>query len=204
LDRLHDNDDEDVSMTEIIKDFNQIPAVDEKVAAQLLQVTRSRVEAMRIDGIIKRQGTSQSYHYPIGDLFIDFTNHLKRESRKPTISADRVRNAKAREIEIRSAERAGRLMDVEEVEARLVSLVGKIRSMHVALSSRVTRDLALRKIIDREINAIDAATADWLETLAEDIEKGREGDAAALVDDSGRVGVKKSDLSGDGADSGST
>ena len=175
-------------MPEVIKNFDEVPAVDERVAAQLLQVTRSRVEGLRDEGVLKRQGSTHNYYYPITDLFIDYTNFIKRDAKRPTASAERVRNAKAREIELRAAERSGRLIDVEEAEARLVQFAGKIRSMHVALSSRVTRDLNLRKIIDREINSIDAAAADWLEALATDLTEGREGDAAAAGDDAGRVG----------------
>ena len=191
-------------MTEVVHDINQLPNIDRRVAAQLLQVSRARLEQYVDKGVFTRLGTVQNYYFKLNEFFVDYVSYLKRESKIPTASADRVRNAKAREIEIRSAERAGRLIDVEDVEARFVQFAGKIRSMHAALSSRVTRDLNLRKTIDREINYIDNAAADWLEALASDLETGLASDAPADDDDAGRVGRKQQSLSTDGTDTGST
>ena len=65
----------------------------------------------------------------------------------------RLRDARAREVELRIAEREHRLIDMVEHESVLAEVVGIVTTALDGLPARVTRDLGLRAVIEAEINA---------------------------------------------------
>jgi hypothetical protein len=104
----------------------------------------------------------------------------KRNSKSETDS--RVREARALDIEQRTAERARRLIRIEEAEDALTNVVGIIRTELTGMPARVSRDMATRREIEK---AIDESLARVCTRLAAEIAALRTGvatsDAATAV-----------------------
>jgi hypothetical protein len=164
-------------------------------------VSRQRIEQLVADGWIKRYARGQ---YRLIDVVQGYIKSLRDERSRANVKAadSRVRDARTREIEVRTAEREGRLVDVEELFYLAATLAGMVRSEHVGVSARITRDLAVRRAIDREMNGIDQRLADRIETLSERFEAGRAHPSPAANGKPGSVGDQQSDVSGDGGDTG--
>lgn len=96
----------------------------------------------RIKGVVDRDAVAQAY-----------VRFLKGERKAKTHVAaeNRVREARAREIEIRNAERDHRLIELTEAMAVTDEIVGMLRSEIIGLPARVTRDRQLRARLDAEI-----------------------------------------------------
>ena len=71
-----------------------------------------------------------------------------------TISLDRVAAARAREIELRTAVRAGELCEVEEALALCDEVFGGLRSDFGGLPAMASRDLKIRQEIENGVNEI--------------------------------------------------
>jgi hypothetical protein len=168
-----------------IKPPSELGVITGATVCKLLMLSRQRIDQLVADGWIKRHGTGTFLLVEAVQGYLRFL----RESRNTQSAAEaKVREARAREIDIRAAERAGRLVDVEEIIAVAQAIAGSVRSRHVGASSRITRDLNLRRDIDRELNAIDANIADDLEELAGRFASGRAYPAPATHGDAGSVG----------------
>jgi hypothetical protein len=114
-----------------------------------------------ISGMRIRQLAAEGWFKPAGknrwnrdEATTGYIKFLRAEDRRSTKSAaeNRVRDAKAREIEMRLAERARELIAVEEAETALDTIVGMVRTEMGAVPARCTRDLALRHVIEKAIN----------------------------------------------------
>ena len=81
---------------------------------------------------------------------------LKGERRESTRSAaeNRVRDARAREIEIRVAEREGELVEIAEAEAVVDEIATLLKSEMDGLGARITRDPDLKRKIDEAVNDV--------------------------------------------------
>ena len=80
---------------------------------------------------------------------------LRAEDRKSTRSAadSRIKDAKAKDIETRTMQRLSRLIPLEVYEEMIDSIAGMVRSEFAGLAATCTRDLNMRRIIEREVNA---------------------------------------------------
>ena len=86
---------------------------------------------------------------------------LRERARVNTGTANnRLREARAIEIELRTAERLGKLCPIEDFAAFIDLVCGAFRSELGSLPARVTRDLPMRRIIEREINGVLTRVAD--------------------------------------------
>jgi hypothetical protein len=63
-----------------------------------------------------------------------------------------VRDARASEIELRVAERERRVIDIDEAISAMQTVVGIVRTIMGGIAARVTRDLQLRRTIEKAIN----------------------------------------------------
>lgn len=125
---------------------------------------------------------------------------LKEERR--TGSEDRVRIARAREIEVRTDERLGKLVSVEDFDAMIDAVVGGFRSELSGLPSRVTRDLALRRVIEREIHGLLQRVTLLADQEAARLEAGLAAGEAEPDDDPGSMGGGEPDVPGGDGDTG--
>jgi hypothetical protein len=139
------------------------------------------------------------------DANAGYVRYLKDGSRRASKSAadSRVRDARAHEIEVRTAERLHRLVAIEEFEAMIEGICGAVRAELSGLPARFTRDLVQRRALEREIHGVLERLADTADTIAERVEKGRAADATVAANGAGSMGGDESDLSAVGRNSGS-
>jgi hypothetical protein len=87
-----------------------------------------------------------------------------------------LRDAKARVVEMQLAERARDLIRYNEAETALDTVVGMVRTEMGGVAARVTRDLVMRRAIEKAINEGLTRVVD---RLSEEITALRKGDGAA-------------------------
>src|SRR5262245_46298178 len=145
--------------------------------AGALALTDQRVRQLTAEGRLKtvaknkydRDATTRDYVIWLRDL-----NKLANMS----TSESRVREARAAEIEIRTAERTRRLITLDEALESNAIVCGFVRTEFGALPARFTRDLALRRDIEKAVNDTLARIADRLNEEAAALEAGRTADEA--------------------------
>lgn len=135
---------------------------------------------------------------------IRFLRDSERRSSK-TAADSRVRDARAREIELRNLENEKRLCETEDVNGLVDEMVGTFRAELAGLSARVTRDLQFRRTIDQALNDILHRLADTFNDKAAEL-LGASLNAAGPVEAgaAGHLGNGEQDLSAHGGDTRST
>lgn len=105
-----------------------------------------------------------------------YIKSLKDEDRRSSKSAadNRVRDARAAEIEMRIAEKRRELVPRDEAEATNDFVVGTVNEVLNGLAARLTRDIATRRKYETEIDGAKARIKKALETAAECLETGRD------------------------------
>lgn len=84
---------------------------------------------------------------------------------------NRLREARAVEIELRTAERLRKLCPIEDFATFIDLICGAFRSELGSLPARVTRDLPMRRVIEREINGVLTRVADICAANASRLER---------------------------------
>lgn len=129
-----------------------------EVAAALIMVTPRRLQQLTTEGWIKREGRGQ---YTIKDVvqgYIAFKDDLLRKAEK-NATENRIRDARAREIELRTAREEGALVPTEEAVAYTQAVVGELISRMNGLPAQITRDLDERRRIEAMLDRIRADVA---------------------------------------------
>ena len=136
--------------------------------AQLLGFSRSQFERISAAGGIKPRSPNC---WPVIETFQGFLRYARGEYRRTTKTAmrSRVQAARAREIELRIAERSHKLVDIDEAYALLDDVFGGFRSDLGGLPATVTRDLNIRRDIERGVNEILNRTAKRLASRVQDL-----------------------------------
>lgn len=121
-------------------------------AAHLLKMTPERVRQLVKDGWIPRDTKGI---YPIVATVHGYIDFLRDEARRSqqNVSANRARDARAREIELRIAQAERELIPMAEAMLVLDEVVAACRYEMQTLAGRVTSDVGLRRKIEEEINA---------------------------------------------------
>ena len=132
-----------------------------------------------------------------------YIRFLRDEDRRSSRSSSdsRIKDAKARDIEIRTMQRLGRLVPLEVYEEMIDSICGSVRSEFAGMAATVTRDLNLRRMIEREVNARLHRIAELAMAHAIRLETGSSPADAVRANGAGPVGGSKQDVP---SDSGST
>lgn len=164
--------------------------------AGVLALTAVRVRQLTDEGILK---TVAKGRYNRDDTARDYINWLRGQNKlaNRTTSESRVREARATEIEIRTAERTRELISLDEALESNALLVGYVRTEFGGLAARITRDLTLRREIEKAVNGSLARIADRLNEEAENLAAGRVADEAVADDAAGRVGEAQPELPAD-------
>ena len=148
------------------------------VAAQLLMLDPERIRQLSKEGWIEKgpKDNAGGFQFHLLDVVQGYIRFLRDENRKTsrTASETRMRDAKVREVELRTAQREGLLIDYAEHMADIEELCGMMRSEFSGLASRVTRDLQFRNTIETAINDIFAKIADAAAKKARDVDADRE------------------------------
>jgi len=129
---------------------------------------------------------------------------LRDESRKSSKSASdsRMRDAKSRDIEVRTMQRLGRLVPLEVYEEMIDNLAGMVRSEFAGLAASSTRDITLRRIIEREVNARLQRIAEQAMAQAIRLEAMVSPADAVAANGAGHLGRSKSDVPADSSGAG--
>ncbi|XIA64511.1 hypothetical protein ACFIOY_37680 [Bradyrhizobium sp. TZ2] len=122
-------------------------------------VSAERVRQLAKEGWIEKAGKDQFYLVDVVQGYIRFRNDSERRATK-SATASRVSDARAREVELRIAERERRLVELSEMIALADQLVGMFRAELSGLPARVTRDLQIRRTIETAIHDILDRIAD--------------------------------------------
>lgn len=140
-------------------------------AAQLLMIGAERVRQLVKDGYIPK---GKRGHVPlVGAVqgYLRFRDDADRRASKSAADG-RVRDARAKEIELRNSVRLRELVPVEEchfvVDTFITACVAEMEGM----PARITRDIPLRRKIDGEIRAARLRMVEKLTAAREKLENG--------------------------------
>jgi hypothetical protein len=177
---------------------------DSDTLARCWGLTRARISQFVAEGWLKTTGRKAQYNW--FDANQAYVRWLRDEDRKTSKSAadTRMRDAKAREIEVRTQQRLSRLVPLEVYEEMIDSLAGVVRSEFAGLAAASTRDLTMRRIIEREVNARLRRVAEHAMAQAIRLETVRGADDAVRADGARPVGSSEQNVPGNSGGAGST
>jgi len=157
--------------------------------AKAFGVSTARVSQLDRDGFISPVGGRRG-KYNWMDAVNGYIKFLRDENRQTSKSAaeSRIRDAKAQDIEVRTAERLGKLVPLEVFEQMIDEIVGAVRTAFSGLAASCTRDLVLRRVIEREVNARLRQIAEDAMAKAIRLEAGRSPHDAVRADGAGPLG----------------
>lgn len=126
-------------------------------AGRRLGITGQAIRNLIADGYIQRTAGGVKSD----DAFNGYIRFLKDSDRRTTKSAaeSRVRDARAREIELRTAREEGELIPTEEALAYVQAVVGALISRMNGLPAQITRDLDERRRIEAMLDGVRAEVA---------------------------------------------
>lgn len=154
------------------------------VVTEALGLTLARLGQLVSDGWIPRAARNQYQLVPAVQGYIRFLKDDQRRASKSAVQS-RAQEARAKEIELRIAREEKTIIDTAEAIAAVDDVVGGIRADLAGLAARVTRDIALRQKIEKEIDGILTAAADRFEQRASDLRTSGEVAAPDAEDDAG-------------------
>ncbi|MBR0920611.1 hypothetical protein ACVIWV_006179 [Bradyrhizobium diazoefficiens] len=169
------------------------------LAGRLLMVSAERVRQLAREGWIEKQGKDQFYLVDVVQGYIRFRNDADRRAQKSAADS-RVRDARAREIELRNAVREGRLIEIDEAMAIVEQITGLFRAETAGLPARVTRDLQFRKTIETALNDILERVADIAAERGRAVASARVASETVAANAARRVGGDEPHLSTDSRD----
>ena len=145
------------------------------VAGRLLMIGPERIRQLNKAGYVpipKRGFTT------IVGAVQGYIRFLKDEDRKQTKSgaSERASDARAREIEQKIAERDRRLIPIEDAEFAMDTLVGVVNGEMDGMAARITRDVALRRLIEADVHGAKNRIADGLAEGKRAARTGRDAD----------------------------
>ena len=129
-------------------------------AAALIGKTRAWIAKLVADGFVKKTGQLLRPADVAQGHIAFLTDTQRRSSKTATLAA--VQAARAREIELRIAREENKLIDLDEALGVLDEIVGGMKADFDGLAASVTRDPALRSIIEEKVDAIYERHADAL------------------------------------------
>ena len=148
-----------------------------EVAGRLLMLGPERIRQLSKAGYIaipKRGFTT------IVSAVQGYIRFLKDEERKNTKtgSASRAQDARAAEIEQRIAEKNRALIPIEDATLAMDILVGVVNAEFDGMAARITRDLALRRLIEADVHGAKTRIAKGLSEGRSFAQTGRDADHA--------------------------
>lgn len=142
-------------------------------AGVLLGRSRQWVFNLVKDGFIEKQAKGQyTLVAVIRGAMAYYEDQLKKTSK--TAIASRAQDARAREVELRIAERTRQLIPVEDADLALDLLAGVVNSQLTGFAARVTRDVPLRRKIEAELYETKRKIAEGLAAGREITATGRD------------------------------
>lgn len=127
-------------------------------AAELLMIDERHIRRLAAEGWYPRCKGGRYATVPLVQGFVRALEH-RRKANTRVAAENRVREARAQHIELKTARLAGELGSIDELEEIMVTCLGAHRNACVGLGAEVTRDLHLRKKIDNAVAATFARTS---------------------------------------------
>jgi hypothetical protein len=159
-------------------------------AARLIMKGPERILQLAKAGWITQEGSYNRKQYRLLDVVQGYIRFRDDEDRRANKSAahSRITDARSREVELRNAQREGRLIDLDEVLAFVEALVGMFRLLLSGLPARITRDLQFRRTIETAVNDILERIADLAIERAKALGARRAASAPIASNGAGSVG----------------
>lgn len=138
-----------------------------------LDLSRVRIGQLADEGKLPRLPDGS---YDLDACRLAYIQYLRSEDRRgaKSATASRVQEARAKEIEMRTAREEGRLVPLDDVSAAIADILGTYRSELNGVPAASTRDLSVRGEIEKQLNdAIDRCRGRF-EKVSDDLRAGRE------------------------------
>jgi hypothetical protein len=151
-------------------------------AARLLMVTDARIRQLVASGYIPKPARNT---YPLVGVVQGYIRCIKDDEKRQSksVADNGLKAARQREVEIRTAERERRLIDVAEHSDIVDEMAGMFVAGLSALPARVTKDMAMRRQIEAECDAIRNDLAALAAKKARDVGAGGPASAGTGEDD---------------------
>lgn len=121
------------------------------LAGELLQLGPERVRQLIKDGYVVRSAHGRVTIRQAVQGYLRFRDDSERRSSK-SASASRVQDARAREIDVRTAERDGRLVDLTEHLDVFAEVIGALKAELMGVPAQASAAMDVRRKIERAIN----------------------------------------------------
>ena len=157
------------------------------VLQEILVLSRSRCEQLVKEGIIRKLAPGQYDLIASVQAYIRFLREDAKINNRDAANA-RVRDARAKDIEAKTAERLKQLVHVSVLEETVDGLCGMVRSEFAGLAAASTRDIIMRRVIEREVNARLRRLAENAMARAVRLEAGGKVVDAVATNGAGSVG----------------
>ncbi|WP_316205922.1 hypothetical protein [Bradyrhizobium sp. SZCCHNR3058] len=144
-------------------------------AMRLTGYTKQNLQKLIDAGHLKRSNRAK---FKLADLFSGVMDHLRlqRRTKEKTVAGQRLLEARATEIEQRTAIRAGKLMETDEHFAIMHMVFGALKATIESLPAQMTRDPDQRRRADQIVSQALAKCSENLERLAREEEQAGEED----------------------------
>ena len=149
--------------------------------ANWVMISQPMVVQLELGGWIKRNENGLYVLVEFVQGFLRYREELQKRRRTRSSTATRLQEARATEIELRTARDAGELIEMSAAIALAQSIAGETRAVFGALPARITRDPELRAKIEQAVN-------EGFNTLADKLEK-----EIAALDCSDGVGLSSAE-----------
>lgn len=149
--------------------------------AAILDLSPRRVQQLAAEGVLQSEahGSWDATKAVPAYIAHRLAQETARTAQRSGGAAERHVTAKARAVELRTARDEGVLCDTAEAVAVVEEVLGTIRSGFGGLAARVTRDLALRDVINSQVDDTLERAAKLLARRATELRRGGEPPAAA-------------------------
>jgi phage terminase Nu1 subunit (DNA packaging protein) len=144
---------------------NDAPANLSEVARHLL-LTREMIRRLVAERIIERRADGS---FDLDQARHAYIRHLRDRRSEKSEAEAALQRAKAKEIELRVAERAHELIESHEAAGALDDVVGVLVSELTSLPVVATRDLAMRRHLDELIRGIRQRAVDRIAVQVESL-----------------------------------
>jgi phage terminase Nu1 subunit (DNA packaging protein) len=178
------------------------PLLNTEQAARLIMKHPERVRQLARAGWIAHTGEGrkgEQWHYRLLDVVQGYIRFRDDEDKRTAKSAaqSRITDARSREVELRNAQREGRLIELDEAVAAVEAIMGMLRQQLAGMPARVTRDLELRRTMETALHDILDHTADVATQRAQAMADRRAAGAAVAANGAGPMGGDEPDASAD-------
>jgi phage terminase Nu1 subunit (DNA packaging protein) len=151
-------------------------------AGALIGKSDEWVRRLIAEGVVKRSPNGGVFRDEVVRAYIAWIQDEQRRATK-SASESRVKDARAREIELRIALREGELIDLADHDAIVDEMAGIFIAALSSLPARVTRDTPLRRKIEQECDAIRGTIAETARKRASELRAVGDADRADAPND---------------------